>query len=53
VTYKYSNQAIKTNISHMHNPELTCLINVIGFCPIAWQSPILALITSVKGFLAP
>jgi hypothetical protein len=28
-------------------------MNVIGVCPIAWQSPMLALITSVKGFLAP
>lgn len=33
--------------------RLTCLKNVIGFCPMAWASPILALMTSLKGFLAP
>lgn len=27
----------------------TCLINVIGTWPMAWQSPMLALITSLNG----
>lgn len=31
----------------------TCLMNVIGFCPIAWQSPMLAFNTSLKGFFTP
>ena len=31
----------------------TCLKNVIGFWPMAWASPMLALMTSVKGFLTP
>ena len=31
----------------------TCLRNVIGFWPTAWQSPMLALITLENGFLAP
>lgn len=35
------------------SPELTCLRNVIGRCPIAWASPMLALMTSVKGFFPP
>lgn len=26
---------------------------MIGFCPMAWASPMFALITSVKGLLAP
>ncbi len=36
-------------ISHKH----TCLKKVIGFWPIAWQSPMLALMTSVNGFFIP
>lgn len=31
----------------------TCLKKVMGFWPMAWQSPIFALITSVKGFFTP
>lgn len=41
-----------TGSSTFHN-SLTCLKNVIGFCPMAWASPMFALITSVKGLLAP
>lgn len=33
--------------------KYTCLKNVIGFCPMAWASPILALMTSVNGLLPP
>ncbi len=33
--------------------ELTCLRNVIGFWPMAWQSPMLARITWVNGFFTP
>lgn len=36
-------------IFHKH----TCLKKVIGFWPIAWQSPMLALMTSVNGFFIP
>ena len=32
---------------------ITCLRNVIGFCPHAWQSPMLARITCVNGFFTP
>lgn len=31
----------------------TCLRNVMGFWPMAWASPMLALMTSSKGFLTP
>ncbi len=36
-------------ISHKH----TCLKKVMGFWPIAWQSPMLVLMTSVNGFFIP
>ena len=44
------NHTSKKNCNH-HSTEsfLTWRINVIGTCPIAWQSPILARMTSVKG----
>lgn len=32
---------------------LTCLKKVMGCCPMAWASPMLALMTSSKGFFTP
>jgi hypothetical protein len=43
---------LSSSLGYVHSAT-TCRMNVIGCCPMAWQSPMLARITSVNGFLAP
>lgn len=55
ILIKYTNFKLIILVYKLYKKEynLTCLMNVIGFCPIAWQSPIFALSTSLKGFSTP
>lgn len=50
---QYTKQTLKILKIRLNRGVLTCLRNVIGFWPMAWASPMFALMTSVKGFLAP
>ena len=49
-TTRHWREQSTADLGHMIH---TCLRNVIGRCPMAWASPMLALITSVKGFFTP
>ena len=40
-------------INQSINPSLTCLMKVMGLFPMAWASPMFALITLGKGFFTP
>lgn len=50
---RFSDENTRDYVFYTPSPDLTCLRNVIGCCPIAWASPMLALMTSVKGFFPP
>ncbi len=51
IEHKHSNPSAMCSKTVQSGP--TCRRNVIGFWPMAWASPMLALMTSVKGFLTP
>jgi len=49
----YKNYFSEYSMTSTISRKPTCLKKVMGFWPIAWQSPMLALMTSVNGLFTP